>query len=69
MNRAIDMVTIQNLEVRFDVEGEGDERVFTRLFAQHIRRWHQEECDRRARDRLTRAERSLGDGVPAQGDH
>jgi hypothetical protein len=55
------MVTIQSLEVRFDVEGESDEHVFAKLFAQHIRRWHREECDRKTRDKLSRGERSLGD--------
>jgi hypothetical protein len=55
------MVTIQNLEVRFDVEGEGEAEVFTRLFNMHIRRWNQQDCEKRARDRLSAAERSLGD--------
>ena len=34
------MVTIHNLEVRLDVEGEGDEAVFSRLFDKYIRKWH-----------------------------
>jgi hypothetical protein len=55
------MVTIQNLEVRFDVEGESDAEVFTRLFNAHIRRWCQQDSERRARDRMSAAERSLGD--------
>jgi hypothetical protein len=55
------MVTIQNLDVRFDVEGDGDEQTFARLFEAHIRRWHRQETERRARDRLSEAERSLGD--------
>ncbi|CAB3778758.1 hypothetical protein LMG28614_00718 [Paraburkholderia ultramafica] len=55
------MVTIQSLEVRFDVDGESDEHVFARLFAQHIRRWHREECDRKVREQLSHAERALGD--------
>jgi hypothetical protein len=55
------MVTIQNLEVRFDVEGEGDAAVFTRMFNAHIRRWHQQDCERRTRERMGAAERSLGD--------
>ncbi len=33
------MITIHNLEVRFEVEGEGDEAVFARLFERHMRRW------------------------------
>ena len=35
------MITIQNLEVRFEVEGEGDEAVFARLFQKHMRRWQE----------------------------
>jgi hypothetical protein len=54
------MVTIQNLEVRFDVEGDGDAEVFTRMFNAHIRNWQRQEQDRHARDRLSAAERSLG---------
>jgi hypothetical protein len=55
------MVTIQNLEVRFDVEGDGDAEVFTRMFNAHIRRWQHQDQDRRASARLSAAERSLGD--------
>ena len=54
------MVTIQNLEVRFDVEGDGDAEVFTRMFNAHIRSWQQQDQDRRTRDRRSAAERSLG---------
>ena len=54
-------VTIHNLEVRFDVEGEGDEAVFARLFAEHIRQWKREEEERKSRERRSNAERSLGD--------
>ena len=35
------MITIQNLEVRFEVEGEGDEVVFARLFQKNMRRWQE----------------------------
>ena len=35
------MITIQNLEVRFEVEGEGDESVFARLFQKNMRRWQE----------------------------
>lgn len=55
------MVTIHNLEVRFDVEGDGDEAVFARLFEKHIRRWSEAECEARERARRSESERSLGD--------
>jgi hypothetical protein len=54
-------VTIHNLEVRFDVEGGGDEAVFERLFDEHIRRWKRAEEERRGREQRVNAERSLGD--------
>lgn len=54
-------VTIQNLEVRFDVEGEGDEAVFARLFSKYIKQWSRQETEQRARQRMSDAERALGD--------
>jgi uncharacterized protein YdcH (DUF465 family) len=53
--------TIHNLEVRFDVEGEGDDAVFTRLFEKHIRVWDKMKTEMKARQRFMEAERSLGD--------
>jgi hypothetical protein len=53
------MVTIQNLEVQFDVEGEGDEAVFARLFEQHMRRWQRAEQLQLERERRMRAESSV----------
>ena len=41
------MITIHNLEVRFEVEGEGDEAVFARQFQRCIRRWEILESQRR----------------------
>ena len=55
------MVTIENLEVQFDVEGEGDEAMFAKLFEKHIRRHSLEEAQLRARERRMEAERQLGD--------
>lgn len=57
-------LTIHNLEVRFQVEGD-DGAVFTRLFNKHIQAWsrlYEQEC---ARAKHTEAERGFGDG----GDH
>jgi len=55
------MLTIQNLDVHFDVEGDSDEQTFARLFDAHIRTWCRKENERRARQRQLNAERSLGD--------
>ncbi|MFD7712528.1 putative phage tail protein [Streptomyces sp. NPDC059785] len=53
-------MTIHNLEVRFQVEGD-DGAVFTRLFNKHIQAWsklYEDEC---ARVKHTEAERRFGD--------
>lgn len=55
------MVKIEQLEVRFDVEGDGDEAAFARLFEAHIRRWSRAEADARSRQRQGDRERELGD--------
>jgi hypothetical protein len=54
-------MTIHNLEVRLEVEGEGDEAVFGRLFQKYMRLWSREEAEQRTRRRLAERERSLGD--------
>lgn len=53
------MVTIQNLEVQFDVEGEKDEAVFKRLFDRHIDRWNREQEDKNKRKKQADGDRSL----------
>jgi hypothetical protein len=55
------MVTIHNLEVRFEVEGTGDEAAFSRLYYRQSRRerelLEERKCERAKLDR----ERALGD--------
>lgn len=60
------MVNIDHLDVQFDVEGEGDEAVFARLFARHIGRWHAAEQEASRRARRVEAERALGDRAPGE---
>lgn len=58
---SVPKVTIHNLEVRMQVDGD-DGAVFTRLFNKHIQAWaklYEDEC---ARARHTAAERGFGDG-------
>jgi hypothetical protein len=55
------MLTIQNLEVRLEVEGEGDEAVFGRFFDKYIRRWSRAVEEAKAIQRLAEEHRSLGD--------
>ena len=33
------MITIQNLEIQIDVEGDDEEQVFAKLFNEFIRKW------------------------------
>jgi hypothetical protein len=55
------MVTIQNVDVRLDVEGEGDEAVFARLFEKHMKLWRRLEDEMQQRRRMADADRRLGD--------
>lgn len=55
------MVTIHNLEVQFDVEGESDGAVFARLFEQHMRRYRSAEQAARERERRVEAECRIGE--------
>jgi hypothetical protein len=61
------MLTIHDLQVRFDV-ADDDAAVFSRMFADHVKRWSQaqemEHCRRREMER----ERSLGDRDAASGE-
>jgi len=55
------MVNVNNLEVRFDVEGEGDDSAFSRLFEKHIRQWSREAEEAKEREHRGRNERAVGD--------
>jgi hypothetical protein len=54
------MVTIHNLEVRLELEGEGDEAVFSRFFQKYIKLWSRLEAEAKARQRLANENRSIG---------
>ena len=60
------MVTIQNLEVRLEVEGEGDEAVFSRFFDKYIRKWSRLMDEAKARQRQANDNRSHGDQPPEE---
>ena len=53
------MVTIQHLEVRFDVDGDDEEAVFARLFDKYIRRWNRAMEEERARLPADRARAAI----------
>ena len=58
------MITIHNLEVRFDVEGDDDRQQFARLFNEFIRQWAERANDEQCREQAAADERSLGDRPP-----
>lgn len=62
------MVTIHNLEVRFEVEGGEDEAAFVRLFEKYVRQWQRKQEEARSRDRLSARERSMGDRPAGEHD-
>lgn len=55
------MVTIHNLEVRFEVEGGEEEAAFVRFFEKYIKQWVSKQEAARNRERLSARERSMGD--------
>jgi hypothetical protein len=55
------MITIEHLEVQFDVAGDGDESVFARYFSRYINQWWRAEKQQgELQDRL-RNDQRLGD--------
>lgn len=61
------MVTIQHLEVQFDVEGGDEERLFVELFNKYIDEWsRRRDAQARIRDTMSR-NRDLGDRAPGAG--
>jgi hypothetical protein len=61
------MITIQNLEVQFEVEGDDKQR-FAQLFKEYIRQWTAEAQTQKARELRLARERSLGDRS-VEGEH
>jgi len=57
------MITIENLEIQFDVAGDDKDR-FVELFKECIRRWAAERENLKERERRAARDRSLGDAAP-----
>ena len=55
------MVTINHLDVRFDVEGGDDDATFCRLFQKYIHQWNNKQEEAKERERRGKDERSVGD--------
>ena len=55
------MITIQNLDIRFDVEGDEDRQVFAKLFNEFINKWSRQAEEQQQREIEAKRERSLSD--------
>ena len=55
------MITIHNLEVRFDVEGDDDREAFAKLFNEFVQQWARQADEQRQRELQAERERSLVD--------
>jgi len=55
------MVTIERLEIQFDVEGGEEEEMFRRLFNRSMQEWQQRESEERRIRRMIAHDRGLGD--------
>jgi hypothetical protein len=62
------MVTIHKLDIRLEVEGQGDEAVFYKLFDKCIRKWNRAAEDAKARQCMADEHRSLGDRPAGKGN-
>ena len=61
------MVTIQHLEVQFDVEAGEEEQLFVSMFNKYIDEWaRRQDARRRVNDSMSR-NRDLGDGDKGRG--
>ena len=61
------MVTIDNMTVQFDVEGD-DDAVFARMFRVHIERWARAERERQRTDEQRARDRAIGRSRRAEGE-
>ena len=55
------MITIEHLEVQFDVANEGDEQVFARYFSRYINQWQRLERQAEQQQQRLRRDQRIGD--------
>ncbi|MCU7919026.1 MAG: hypothetical protein KZQ88_07430 [Candidatus Thiodiazotropha sp. (ex Dulcina madagascariensis)] len=55
------MLTIEKLEVQFDVEGGEEEAMFRRLFNRNMQEWRARDAEERRLRRMIERDRGLGD--------
>lgn len=61
------VVTIHNLEVRFEVQANEEEQVFARLFQRNIEQWSQVQQEEALRHRQSKVDGALGDAQTIRG--
>jgi hypothetical protein len=61
------MITIEHLDVQFDVQGDSDEERFAELFSRYIERWSNMQLEEQKLQRMLKANRLLGDREPGPG--
>lgn len=62
------MITIEHLDVQFDVEGDSDEKRFAELFNRYIRSWSRMQSEEQKLQRMLNSNRMLGDRSLEPGD-
>ncbi|NHZ89636.1 hypothetical protein F2P45_11515 [Massilia sp. CCM 8733] len=55
------MITIEHLEVQFDVAGDDDEAVFARYFSRYINQWARADQQQKELKERLRKDQQLGD--------
>jgi hypothetical protein len=55
------MITIEHLEVQFDVAGDGDEQVFARYFSRYINQWSRQDRQELELKQRLRNDQQVGD--------
>jgi len=62
------MITIEHLDVQFDVEGDSDEKRFAELFNRYIQSWSRMQSEEQKLQRMLNSNRMLGDRSLEPGD-
>lgn len=60
-------VTIEHLTITVELDGDGADRHFARLFERHICRWWEDECRKKADRQFAEEERLLPDSLAGGG--
>lgn len=61
------MITIEKLEIQFDVESDEEEEIFRRLFNRNMQEWRQREAEENRLHKIIEDDRGLGDRQNLEG--